>query len=212
MPNQEVTLLAPVVTPAITDVIAVRQTGDTRDRQESIAQILSLAGTAAFPQFQFFAADFQNPNNADWVVNSLAPAVADSNNAGLTVRLFDDTTEEGVGFQILVPDGGVNIILRSIFRAEVLPPANRTIGLNLYQRRMPDNAVVTAWSAGLQLDDVAVTTNEFFIYFEQIITFAALGLVADEVTQFELTRIAPVAGTNLVGDWDLLELSVRFSA
>lgn len=213
--NQEVTLLAPVVTPGLLDVLAVRQSPggvqDTRDKQETVAQLLSLAGVAAFPAFQFFADQFENPVNADWTVNALAPASPDSNNAGLSVRLFDDSTEQGVGFSILVPDGGTNIILRSVFRAETAPPAARTIGLNIYNRGIPDNAAVAAWSAGFQIADVAVSTNEFFNYFTHTIPFADLALVQDETTQFELTRIAPLAGTDLVGDFDLLLLKVNFS-
>jgi hypothetical protein len=212
MTNQTVTDLAPVVSPGLGDVLAVRQVGDTRDKQESVAQLLSLAGLAAFPQFQFFADQFENPVNADWAVNALAPASPDSNNAGLTVRLFDDTVETGVGFSIFVPDGATNIILLPVFRAEVAPPAARTIGLNLYTRLIPDNAVVAAWSAGFQVPDVAVSTNEFFNYFTQTVSFADAGLVADTLTQFELTRIAPIAGTDLVDDWDLIELGVKFSA
>ncbi|NIQ74032.1 MAG: hypothetical protein GWN80_00435, partial [Gammaproteobacteria bacterium] len=46
--------------------------------------------TSSFPEFQFFADQVENPVTADWTVNALAPAAADSNNSGLTVRLFDD--------------------------------------------------------------------------------------------------------------------------
>jgi len=35
-------------------------------------------------------------------------------------------------------------------------------------------------------------------------------LVAGRTYQFEFTRVAPGAGTNLVGDWGLLEISVEF--
>ena len=59
----------------------------------------------ASPMFQFFSVQLENPNSADWAVNALAKAAADSNNAGLTIRAFDDTTEEGVGFQILTALG-----------------------------------------------------------------------------------------------------------
>ena len=168
-------------------------------------------GVSTTRLFQFFADHLDNPNNADWVVNSLAPADADSNNNGLTVRLFDDTIEGGVGFELKVPTGVTNIVLDFVARAETAPPAVRTVGLKLYNRGVPDNAAVEAWSAGLALTDIDIPTNEFFQYDSQTITLASLGITADEVTQFELTRVAPGGGTNLVGDWDLKLIQVRFT-
>jgi hypothetical protein len=161
--------------------------------------------------FQFFADHLDNPNNADWTVNALAPAEADSNNNGLTVRRFDDTTEEGVGFELRVPTGVTNIVIDLVSRAETAPPAVRTVGPKLYNRGIPDNAAVEAWSAGLALTDIDIPTNEFFQYDSQTITLASLGITAGELTQFELTRVAPGAGVNLVGDWALKLIQVRFT-
>ena len=184
---------------------------------ESVNGFLSAADKAklnnmSLKSFQFFADQLDNPVNADWIVNALAPAVADSNNNGLTVRAFDDTTEEGVGFILEIPAGATNLILKVKGRAETGPPAARTVGLKLYQRGIPDNAAVEAWSAGLALTDVDIpTTTELFQYDEQTITLASLGIAAGEVTQFEFTRVNPAGGTELVGDWNLLELGVGFS-
>lgn len=175
------------------------------------ATITIPGGGAITRLFQFFADHLDNPNNADWAVNSLAPADADSNNNGLTVRLFDDTIEGGVGFELKVPAGVTNIVLDFVARAETAPPAVRTVGLKLYNRGIPDNAAVEVWSAGLALTDIDIPTNEFFQYDSQTITLASLGITADEVTQFELTRVAPGAGVNLVGNWALKLLQVRFT-
>lgn len=162
--------------------------------------------------FQFNADQLDNPNNADWAVNALAPAVADSNNNGLTVRAFDDTTEEGVGFSLRVPPGATNLKIAPKGRPETGPPAARTVGLKLYQRGVPDDAAPEAWSAGTVLTDIDIpTTTEFFQYDAQTITLASLGITAGELTQFELTRVDPAGGTELVGDWDLLQLEVGFS-
>ena len=161
---------------------------------------------------QFFADQLDNPVNADWPVNALAPAVADSNNNGLTVRAFDDVIEEGVGFILRVPPGAINIKLALKGRAETGPPAARTVGVKLYQRGIPNDAAAEAWSAGTVLTDIDIpTTNEFFQYDAQTITLASLGITAGEMTQFELTRIDPTGGTELVGDWNLLQLEVGFS-
>jgi hypothetical protein len=178
-----------------------------------VADLSALAGGggAALPEFQFFADQFENPNNADWVVNALAPAVADSNNAGLTIRLFDDTAEEGVGFTIKIPATATNIIFAFVGRAETAPGAVNTVGLNIYNRGIPDNAAVQAFSAATQLADLDIPTNEFFQNDTQTLTLATLGLTAGETTQFELTRVAPTGGTNLPGNWDLLLCKVSFT-
>lgn len=173
----------------------------------------SLIGSTVntFPTFHLYADQLDNPITADWAVNALAPAVADSNNDGLTVRLFDDTTEEGVGFIARVPATAANIKLSFKSRAETAPGAARTVGLKLYERGIPDDAAVDAWSAGTVLTDIDIPTNENFQADSQTLTLAALGLTAGQTHQFELTRINPTGGTELVGDWALLELIVEFT-
>jgi len=168
------------------------------------------AGVAGAGVQAFYADQLDNPNNADWAVNALAPAVADSNNAALTNRLFDDTIEEGVGFISTPPSDITNIALSFKSRAEVGPLAARTVGLRLYNRGIPDNAAVEAWSTGT-LNDIDIPTNEFFQYDSQTIALATLGITAEELTQFELTRVNPAGGTELTGDWALAEILVEFT-
>lgn len=166
----------------------------------------------SFPEFQFYADQFDNPINSDWTVNSLAPAAADSNNNGITVRLFDDTTEEGVGFSILVPSGATNIVLNTISRAETGPTGAQTVARSLYNRGIPNNAAVQSWSAATDLTDVSMpTTTEFFQDDTQTIALSTLSITAGEVTQFEMTRDTADAGDTLTGDWALLLLKVSFT-
>jgi len=161
--------------------------------------------------FTYYADQFDNPDNADWAVNILAAAEADSNNAALTIRAFEDSMEDGVGFTILIPNGVTNIKLDYVARADSAPGGVRTVGLKLYERGIPNNSAVDSWSAGTVLSDIDIPTNENFQYDTQTLTLATLGLTAGQVHQFELTRIAPTAGTNLTGKWDLLSLKISFS-
>lgn len=183
----------------------------TSGQVQSAVDSAVAAALDAQQKFQFAPLNLENPVNADWAVNALAPAAADSINAGLTVRLFDDTTEEGVGFKMVVPASATNMTLEFRSRAEVAPAAARTVGLNLYQRGMPDNTAVDAWSGGTQLTDIDIPNNNLFQEDSQTITLASLGVTAGELTQFELTRINPTGGTELVNDWVLAHLSVEFS-
>lgn len=171
---------------------------------------LSSLSVSAFPEFQFNADNTQSPTNADWVVTALAPLSADPSNASLSVRLFDDVDGEATGFELEVPSGATSIVLSFKSRAVTAPPAVRTVGLNLYNRGIPDNAAVQAWSAATQLTDIDLPTNAFFQYDTQTITLASLGITAGEQTKFELQRTTPSGGTDLVGDWALLQIKVGF--
>ncbi len=168
-------------------------------------------GGAWTPEKQFYADQLESPVTADWAVNALAPAAADSNNSGLTVRLFDDTTEEGVGFSVLVPTGAVNMTLTIVGRAETAPGAVAGVVLNLYERGVPDDAAVDAWSSARALTALSIPTNENFQYDSETDTLAGWGLTAGQVHQFELTRDPGAGGDTLVGDWDMLLVKVEFS-
>ena len=108
----------------------------------------------------FEADQLENPNNPDWMINALAPLTADSNNNGFSVRLFDDTTEEGVGFTVEIPSTAANVVFDFVSRAETAPGAVRTVGLKMYEREIPDNAAPTAWSAGDALADIGARESE----------------------------------------------------
>jgi len=170
-----------------------------------------ITATAVFPEFQFYADQMDNPVTADWAVNALAPASADNINSGLTIRRFDDTTEEGIGLIFELPSGATSIVLDFVSRAISPAGAARTVGLELYDRGQGDNVALSTWSAGLQLTDIDVPNNTNFQFDSQTITFATLGVTAGEVTQFELTRVNPTGGTELVGDWALLLVKVSFT-
>ncbi len=152
-----------------------------------------------------------NPNTADWAVNALAPAAADSNNAALTVRLFDDATEQGVGLIVSVPPTATSVTLRLKSRAETAPGADAGVVPRIYTRSVPNNGPIGAWTGGTDLALVAIPPNENFQYDEQAFVLGTIGLTAGTLTQFELTRNTGAAADDLVGDWALVELQVEFS-
>lgn len=159
---------------------------------------------------QLYADQVESPVNADWAVNALAPASADSNNAGLTVRSFDDTDEEGIGFTLLVPPNASSVVVTLVSRAEVAPGAPAAVVPRLYSRNAPDAAPVTAWSTGTDMTPVDLPTTEEFQYDDEEIALATLGLSAGQIAQFELTRNAGAGGDTLAGDWDLLLVRIEF--
>lgn len=206
----EINAIAEKVTPVNADLVIIEDSADSNNKKK--AQLGNLPGGGGDVQVsKFFADTLEIPNNADWVVNAFAAPGADSNDNDIGIRAFDDTIEEGVGFSESVPAGKTNIVLKFKSRAQTAGGAARTVGLKFYNRGFPDNAVPEAWSAGLVLIDVDIPNNVFYQYDEQTITLASLGITAGEMTHFELTRINPTGGTELVGDWNLALLEVSFT-
>lgn len=169
------------------------------------------SGGSSFPEFQFFADQFQLPLSSDWAVNANAAIVADSNNVGLTVARFDDSTEEGVGFVLQIPTGATNIKFTFASRAETAPGSTSTVCLTLYERECPDNAAVSAWSSEYDLTDLSIPTNEYWQIDTQTISLSALGLTAGRIHQFQLDRDTPDASDDLSGDWTLYYIKVEFT-
>lgn len=170
-----------------------------------------LIQTLPFHDFHFFADQLDSPNSADWAINALAPLSADSNNNGLPVRLFDDTTEEGIGLLVKIPEDATNIIIDLISRAETAPGDPDNVQPRIYVREFPDNAAPESWSSGLNMTIIVMPANENWQYDSQEISLSTLGLVAGRIAQFELTRYNSGVSDNLSGDWTLLQIKISFS-
>jgi len=188
----------------------------TNDRiwtAERVAQaIAALGGGGGLPEYLYNASDFQNPNNADWNVQALAPAAADSNNAALTVRLFDDAVAEGVGIQFRIPVGATSMVFNAVSRAETAPGVAAVVSPRIHFRTIGDNAAVPAPpNTQFSMNDINIPTNENFQYDSQTITLAFMGLTAGDYVQFEYSRNPTHPNDDLVGDWALLSLLMSFT-
>lgn len=189
-------------------------TNDNSTKLATTAYVANaVAGAAsASNRTQFFGDSFNTPVTADWAINALAPASADPTNSALIVRFFDDTAEEGVGGMLFIPTGITNITFTFMSRARTAPAATRTVGVKFYYRQLPDNAAISTWSSRV-FTDVSIPTNDNFQLDTETFTLASFSpaISAGGFYQFELTRINPTAGTELVGDWALLSMVVEFS-
>ena len=164
-----------------------------------------------FPEYNFLAESFENPDNATWAVNSLANIWKPASDPTILVRAFDDTTEEGIGFTRLIPLGVTNIIFYFISYASTAPGTAKVITPKLYTRIYADNSAVGSWSAGLDLTSIDIPTNAYPQYDTQTIALSTLSLTAGEMVKFELTRKTIGVTSNLVGDWWLHYLRISFS-
>lgn len=91
------------------------------------------------------------------------------------------------------------------------PGAARKVGNKLYKQTLGDNVDEGSWSSGFVMNDIDIPTNDYTQYDTQTIALSSLSVTAGQLTKFELTRIAPSAGTNLTDDWEIRGLTVRFS-
>lgn len=162
--------------------------------------------------YQFFGDQLDFPNSADWAVNSSAAIAKDSNNAGITVRKFDDTTQEGVGLAIKIPEGYTNIKVILVSRAETAAASNLNVVPRLYFREYPNDSAVESWDSGTDMTTISMgVSNEYWQYDEQLFSLSSLNLVAGRVAHIELTRNAPSGSDTLVGDWALMMVGLEFS-
>jgi phage-related tail fiber protein len=152
------------------------------------------------------AGAFRLPVTADAAVNAFAALTPSSLNSMLLEHNFDDTTEEGVIWQERTPLSATRLYIEFKARAQTPIAAARTVGLKLYYRRMQSGVAVGAWNS-LVLTDFSIPSNASSVYIVQgqTITFAAMAtpIVLGDDYQYELTRINPTGGTELVGDWNL---------
>lgn len=159
--------------------------------------------------YQFFADQLDNPNNANWAVSAMAPVVADSLNAALSERRFDDTLEEGVGFLLRIEPSMTSFSALLTSRPQSPPTMARNVGLRLYQREIGDGVSIGPWLAR-GLSPIAFSPSA--LNFQKDVRAIAMGVSGPTMSpntlyQFELTRVSAASG--MPGDWDLLEVHIE---
>ena len=158
--------------------------------------------------YDFYADQVEYTVGGNWNVNVGAPASADSNNDALTVRLFDDTVDEAIGFIVKVPVQAQEMIVTTHARRETGTAAQNAI-MVLHDRSIGNAAAVGAWGTNA-LTTIALPANENFVYDETSNTLAGWGLTAGEIYQMQLSRDANAGGDTLVGDLALLSVTIEF--
>jgi hypothetical protein len=176
-----------------------------------IANGMAILGPGSYIRtLSWFASSFDSPNSTDWVINSLAPAVADPTNAALTVRQFSNTVAQGIGCFVPVPSNATNIIFTYRGRAQSAPGSSGTLQLGLYTRTLANGSTTGTWSAVTNLPGVVVPASTAWQYYTLNVTLASLGLSAGSLYQFEITRNVGVVGNPAV-NFLLVELDIAFT-
>lgn len=148
--------------------------------------------------------------NSDWAVTAGAGLTVDTDDPGMSILWFDQTTEEGIGLKRFVPPNTTDMVVAPLSKAKTAPAAARNVGFKVYTKVFPNNLTPEAWDTGTALNDIAIPMNVFTQYDTQTIPLSTIGISTGQLVMFEFTRVAPTAGTNLEGDWGLLLLGVGF--
>ena len=186
-----------------TNQVLTKDTGTDYDYSWQDAQ----GGGGSSGRIYTFFGDQLVTVGTEWNITASAPAIDDSNNESLIVRRFDDTTEEGVGMYVRVPDGMTNMTVRTVVRAET--GANANVAFSLHRRKIPDNAAIGGWNTAT-LGLRAVTSDERWQLDEDTNTLTNWNMTAGEVHQIELSRATWHVSDNLSGDATLLMVEVEF--
>jgi len=189
-------------------------TTDEKMYFSSGANIVELANRDAIIEkynFQYGASELDTPNDSNWSVNVSASNIQDPDNTSLPVRAFDDTLEEGVGFLIHVPASVSDFKITLTYKAATAPGTAKDVILKLYTKAINIGSAIGSWSSATVLDTVVISTDTNYHMFTQTITLATLGLTANQIYQFELTRDGGNVNDTLVGDFHLLNTVVKFS-
>jgi hypothetical protein len=153
----------------------------------------------------FYAATAINPGTG-WAVTAPAGLAVDTNDAELLARLFDDTTEEGIGIPVYVPATATKVSITIVCRAET--GATADIGWRAYG--MTTGTTPGAWSTVKELATVSVTDEAWTQSTNADIALGDLNLTAGQPGLIEITRNPGVA-SDLTGDAAVQGVHVEFS-
>jgi hypothetical protein len=174
--------------------------------------VSSGGGTSALGTFSFVADSFDTPDNSSWAVSSGAQTGTDPSISAIKLRGFDASSEEGVGFMLFVPATAVNFTLRLRSRALSPPGATQVVRIKLYHRGIPDNAAVPGtWTSFNGWADLTMPSTSAYQYDQETVSLATLGVTANRLYLFLLTRDAANAADTLGGDWGLTHMEVEFT-
>ena len=200
----EIAALTDKPTPVGADLMIIEDSADTNKKKRvSLSNFL-------FPRYIFFAENMNSPNNADFGINSLAPASPDSANNAIIIRQFDDTTIQAVSMNIRIPLNAKNFTVSFVGRAQTAPGGPVNIDTGLTGRSIRNNVAVPVWwqvTNGI----FAIPTNTRYQFFSTSYLLSDLGILPDDVLQLEFYRTANGVNDTLVGNFNLWNIKITFT-
>ncbi len=159
------------------------------------------------------------PNNSAWTGSSGVPApyIDDEDDLDLKVLAYDDTVEEGRGFDAFVPTGVVSFRITFVSRRRTSTGGATAVKPELHRKKYPDNAAPDSSFTGIGGSGIFTKLDypasvEHYQYDTQTITISDLGITANNFYNFELTRNVGHADDNTIGDWYLKLIRIEMLA
>lgn len=167
----------------------------------------------AIRTMSFVAASMDTPNSADWVINTIAPAIPDPSFNSLVVRSFDQTTEQGAGVLITVPANATSCTFTFKGRPQTAQATTTVVQMRVYRRAFPNGSAAGAWSSAVDFTNISIPATANMVYSSQTLSLAALGWTAGQLTLLEITRKTTgiTGGTNLPAAFLLAEVQLEFN-
>lgn len=144
----------------------------------------------------FRAADFDDPNNADWPITVAAQLTSDSVNIAIGVRRFDDTANEAISCELYCPTGATTLSVIFNHRAQTAPGTAKAVGYTIRTRESVAGSAVSSWTTP-SVSTIAIPTNASFRYDTVTVT----GLTAGRTNQILIVREGSNGSDTLVADW-----------
>jgi hypothetical protein len=148
--------------------------------------------------------------NASWAIPAPAPTEQDNTSPLRSIVSLASAPESGRGFATVIPPNAFTLRMRRCYKPETAPGAARTVGGKLYWTTAKDNVAVPAWASTV-ISDITIEANTNPQFIEEDIPLSDLtGAAAGGEIWFEVTRIAPTAGTDLTGDAHLSSIYIEW--
>lgn len=171
------------------------------------------AAASYFPVYSWNADQVRSPDNADWYLNNLAIAIADTVNASLIVRSFPKASESGIGVIFRIPPGATAWNFSFMGRPAAAPAGGRDVVFYMRSRKIRANVAIGAYDAEYGLGSFPIPANNRFQRFTGVPSIfpIAAGYVAGDMLEMEIIRKVGDANDTLLDSYYLLQFDIQWS-
>lgn len=160
--------------------------------------------------YEFTVDEFKITNNNNWPVSAPALIEKDESDKTMFLAKFDDTTEEGVGFNIRTPNTFEEIQFIINYKAQTDNITSKPVSFNLYIKELPNSDMPTEWQQIPLGSSVIAPGNNNWQVFNKKFNKSFLGIAENKKLLCQMTRNAGSEDDALVGDLVINSLEINF--
>lgn len=152
----------------------------------------------------------QPEHTSDIPVEHRAETLGDSHFSSLLVKTFDDTRNEGAIFTVFVPLDATEMNCFLTSKARTVPQTVKPVQIRFSTRCIGVNEATEPWRLILE-QELLLQPAQQWQEDQIIVDLDTEGFNHNRLYQFQLSRAANEPHDNLVGDWNLLNIVIKFS-